>query len=90
LLCEEALVDLYEPMLICGTFFPHMDRRVIGKVLYHLESLCFGPGEMVIARHKPASGLHVVCVKILLDVVFVFSTTKPFLLIDLVLSTIRR
>jgi len=58
---EEALLDLYEPVLACRKFFPRMSPRIVGSVLFYMEPRCFGPGEPVLVAGKPAVGLFLVC-----------------------------
>lgn len=58
---EQALLDLYEPVLSTGQLFPHLDNRIIGTVLFYLEPQTFSPGEVVIKAGTPGAAMHVVC-----------------------------
>jgi len=58
---EQALIDLYEPVLSMGQLFPHLDNRIIGAVLFYLEPQTYSPGEVVIKKGTPGSAMHIVC-----------------------------
>lgn len=58
---EQALIDMYEPVLSMGQLFPHLDNRIIGAVLFYLEPQTYSPGEVVIKKGTPGSAMHVVC-----------------------------